>query len=82
MNVSILFLRWHSDPGEIFSATVRIKVQLVANPVGGALDKYTLLPSKYGTLCLSSGKKKLEKGPKWVNRTLRMKKARTEFAHS
>ena len=33
MNVSILSLRRHSDPGEIFPATVRIKVQLVANSV-------------------------------------------------
>ena len=33
MNVSIISLRRHSDPGEIFPATVRIKVQLVANPV-------------------------------------------------
>ena len=33
MNVSILSLRRHSDPGEIFPATVTIKVQLVANAV-------------------------------------------------
>ena len=37
MNVSILSLRRHSDPGEIFPATVRIKVQLVANAVSSRL---------------------------------------------
>ena len=37
MNVSILALRRLSDPVEILSATVRIKVQLVANPVRGAI---------------------------------------------
>ena len=36
MNVSILSLCRHSDPGEIFPATVRIKVQLVANAVSHA----------------------------------------------
>ena len=49
MNVSILSLRRHSDPGEIFSATVRIKVQLVANPVGSSFTCLrTWIPGKGG----------------------------------
>ena len=48
MNVSILSLRRHSDPSEIFPATVTIKVQLVANAVQGTTVFYRLLYSTTG----------------------------------
>ena len=53
MNVSILSLCRHSDPGEIFSATVRIKVQLVANPVTMNVDQITEFAIRSNTLAIS-----------------------------
>ena len=40
MNVSIFSLHRLSDPVEILSATVRIKVQLVTNPVPVIIEKW------------------------------------------
>ena len=54
MNVSILSLRRHSDPGEIFQATIRIKVQLVANAVSTILVIF-VAHFLYVTLLLKAG---------------------------